>query len=368
MATVVLDPPVAAKPRVKLSRNPLVAGTLAVLVALAGIAWLLAPRASETTDNAYIKADSASVAPKIGGLVAEVLVHENQQVAPGTPLVRIDSEDYDAKVSAARAALADAEAGVASARAALGALNADERLAAARIRSAETAIAAADADYIRAQADQDRFEKLNQVGFATRRDTERMRAEAVAAAATTRRSRADRDASAEQAAVTSARRPVLTAAVAEAEAARARAQAALDLALQDKRHTLVLAPIAGVVGNRQVQAGDYVQPGTRLFTLVPVQALYVVANFKETQVRHMVAGQKARVSVDALDGGALTGEVESFAPGSGSEFTLLPYEPGTGNFTKIVQRVPVRIRLDPGQPALAKLRPGLSVTATVELR
>jgi membrane fusion protein (multidrug efflux system) len=116
-----------------------------------------------------------------------------------------------------------------------------------------------------------------------------------------------------------------------------------------------------------VQTGDYVQPGTRLLSLVPIHALYVTANFKETQVARMRVGQSARVEVDALGGRTLTGRVDSFAPGSGSQFSLLPFEPGTGNFTKIVQRVPVRIALDPGQADLDRLRPGLSTTVTVRL-
>ncbi|MDH7976077.1 efflux RND transporter periplasmic adaptor subunit, partial [Sphingomonas sp. AR_OL41] len=182
------------------------------------------------------------------------------------------------------------------------------------------------------------------------------------------RSRADLGVSGEQEAVTRARRPVLQAQLAQAEANAAKARAARDLALQDHDHALVVAPIDGVVGNRQVQVGDYLQPGSRVLTLVPLASLYVVANFKETQTRDMRVGQAARVTVDALGGAALSGRIESFAPGAGSAFTLLPFEPGSGNFTKIVQRVGVRIRLDPGQPALARLRPGLSVTAKVLLR
>ncbi len=122
-----------------------------------------------------------------------------------------------------------------------------------------------------------------------------------------------------------------------------------------------------MVGDRQVEPGDYVQPGTRLMTLVPLNALYVTANFKETQVARMLAGQTAVIKVDALPGVKFTGQVDSFAPGSGSQFSLLPFEPGTGNFTKIVQRVPVRIALDPGQKGLDHLRPGLSTTVTVKL-
>ncbi len=147
----------------------------------------------------------------------------------------------------------------------------------------------------------------------------------------------------------------------------ANANAALDLARQDQTNTLVRAPIDGVVGDRQVEPGDYVQPGTRLLTVVPLDALYVIANFKETQTARMVVGQTASVEVDALPSRELKGRVESFAPGSGSQFSLLPFEPGTGNFTKIVQRVPVRIRFEAGQSVLARLRPGLSSTVTVQL-
>ncbi len=357
---------ITARRRLRVPRNALVMGLVAVAVAIAGILWLTAPRSSESTDNAYLHADSSAVAPKVGGLVAAVLVRDNQVVRAGDPLVRIDAQDYDAKVQAAEAALADAEAGVATARASLAALDADERLASAQVRAAGTVIASADAELVRANADRVRYDALLGQGFATRRDAERVKATAVSAASAADKSRAELGVTSEQADVTRARRPVLAAQLAAAQAAALKARAALDLARQDRGHTVIVAPIDGVVGNRQVQVGDYVQPGSRVFTVVPVRALYVVANFKETQTRGMREGQKAKVYVDAL-GETLTGTVESFAPGSGSEFTLLPFEPGSGNFTKIVQRVGVRIRLDPGQAALALLRPGLSVTAKVEL-
>lgn len=370
-APVATDSLVAAMPerrRFAVPRNALAMGAIAVSIAIAGLLWLTAPRSSESTDNAYLHADSSAVAPRVGGLVAAVLVRDNERVRAGQPLLRIDVQDYDTRVRAAEAAVADADAGVASARAALGALSADEALAAAQLRAAGTTIAPADAEYARAAADRARFDALMAQGFATRRDAERVKATAISAASARERSRADLGVSGEQAAVTRARRPVLQAQLAQAEANAAKARAALDLARQDRGHAVVVAPIDGVVGNRQVQVGDFVQPGSRVLTLVPVAALYVVANFKETQTRDMRVGQAARVTVDALGGAALTGTVESFAPGAGSEFTLLPFEPGSGNFTKIVQRVGVRIRLDPGQAALARLRPGLSVTAKVLLR
>ena len=365
-APVTIDAPVLT--RRKLSRNPLIAGAVAILIALAGIAWLFSPRTSESTDNAYLKADSSSVAPKVGGLVSAILVRDNQVVHAGDPLVRIDAQEFDAKLAGAQAAVQDADAGVATAKAALAALDADEQLAAAQVHAAQTSIQSADAEYVRAASDNTRFAALMTQGFATRRDAERVRATAIGAASARDRSRADRDVTSEQAAVTRARRPVLVAQLAQAEAAAARARAALDLARQDQGHTIVRAPIDGVIGDRQVQTGDYVQPGAHLLTLVPSRGLYVVANFKETQTRAMLAGQAATIRVDALGGDALTGHIDSFAPGSGSEFTLLPFEPGSGNFTKIVQRVPVRILLAPNLPAGARLRPGLSVTAQVALR
>jgi membrane fusion protein (multidrug efflux system) len=355
------------KRRFSLSRKPLIVAVIALVIAAIGLVWLLAPRTSEATDNAFIKADSTSVAPRVSGLVTQVMFRDNQQVRAGDPLIRIDTQQYDARLTAAEADVTDAVAGVATVRAALAALSADEGLAAARVRSARTAIGSADAEYTRAAADRVRFESLVQQGFVSRRDAERIRAEAIGADAARDRSRADRDVSVEAAAVAHAKRPVLAAELARAQAVEARARAALALARQDQGFTLVRAPIAGVIGNRQVQIGDFVQPGTRMLTLVPTAGLYVIANFKETQTRRMVAGQRVEVEVDALDGAALTGRIESFAPASGSEFALLPFEPGSGNFTKIVQRVGVRIRLDPRQTALKTLRPGLSVTARVAL-
>jgi len=369
MMTAVLPAQAAPAPRKRFAipRNPLIAAGLAILIALAGALWLAMPSSSESTDNAYLQADSSSVAPKVGGLVTAVLVKDNQRVRAGQPLVRVDDQDYAARAMSAQAALADAQAEVATARAELDALNAQEGLASAQVRAAGTSIASADAEYARADADNRRFNALLAQGFATRRDVERVSSAAVGARSARERAQADLSVAGEQAMVTQARRPVLQAQLARANAAVLKARAAVDLAQQDLRHTVVLAPVDGVVGNRQIQIGDYVQPGSRLLTLVPQSSVYVVANFKETQTRRMRVGQNAKISVDALGGRTLTGEIESFAPGSGSEFTLLPFEPGSGNFTKIVQRIGVRIRLDPGQVPLMSLRPGLSVTAKVML-
>jgi membrane fusion protein (multidrug efflux system) len=350
------------------SRKAMLAVGAAALVGAAGAAWILTPKAAESTDAAYVQADSAVVAPRIRGQVAEVLVRHNQPVHRGDVLLRIDPEEYDARVASATADLANAQAAVGSARAALQQFEAEQSLAAANVRAAQTLIASTDAQSAKADADRKRYDNLVASGAVARRDADQFRAAAVTAQSDAAHSRAALDVARNQAGVTAAKRPVLQAALAQAEAAAQRAKAALDLARQDLGWAVVRAPIDGVVGDRQAEPGDYVQPGTRLMTIVPLNAVYVTADFKETQIARMLPGQHARIKVDALPGVSLKGEVDSFAPGSGSQFSLLPFEPGTGNFTKIVQRVPVRIRLDPGQPALAKLRPGLSTTVKVDLK
>ncbi len=358
----------AAKRAPRVSSKTLVAVGCAVLLLAAGAAYIFSAKPSVSTDDAYLQADSTTVAPKVRGLVSEVLVRDNQAVRAGQPLIRIDAEEFDARVASAEAELQDAEAKVAGAQAALTSLDADEALAASQVRAAQTAIVSSDAQNARASADRARYEHLAASGAVAVRDADLYRAQALSAGSDADHSRAELLVSRDQAAVVRARRPDLQAAVSQAQAGVARARAALDIARQDQGHALIRAPIDGMVGDRQAQVGDYVQPGSRLLTLVPTRSLYVTANFKETQTARMLVGQSATVKVDALPGRRLRGHVESFAPGSGSQFSLLPYEPGTGNFTKVVQRVPVRIRLDPGQDRdLEHLRPGLSVVAKVDL-
>jgi len=364
------DDEATAAPRRKLapSRRTALVAAIALAAAAGGSFYIAAPPSHESTDDAYIGADVTTVAPKVRGMIADILVKDNQEVHAGDPLVRIDPEEFDARVATAKADLADAQAGVASAEAALVSLDAEERLAAANVRAAQTSIRSSQAQANRANLDRKRNEALLPDGFVAAKDVDLYRAAAVTAEQDVAHSAAMFEVSQQAANVTAAKRATLEATLQKSEAAVGRAGAALDLALQDQRHALIVAPIDGVVGNRQAQPGDYVQPGTRLLTLVPLKAVYVTANFKETQTVRMQPGQRATISVDALTGDDLSGTVESFAPGSGSTFSLLPFEPGTGNFTKIVQRVPVRIRFDPNQPGVARLRPGLSVTARVALK
>jgi membrane fusion protein, multidrug efflux system len=282
-------------------------------------------------------------------------------------LVEIDAEEFDARVSSAQADLESAQANVESARAALVSLGAEEQLAASNVRAAQVSIRSAEAQRDLARANQARYDTLVDSGSVARLDVDRFRTAAVTADVSAQNSVVAYEVSRNQAAVTRAKRAVLEANLSQSIAAVARAQATLDLAKQDKEHATLRAPIDGVVGDRRIEIGDYVAPGTRLMTIVPMHAIYVVANFKETQTDRMTPGQPARIEVDALPGIELRGKVESFAPGSGSQFSLLPFEPGTGNFTKVVQRVPVRIRFDPGQTDLERLRPGLSTKVSVRL-
>ena len=355
-----------ARRRVPSRRTVIAAGT-ALVVGTAGVLWIAAPATSQSTDDAYVAADSTSVAPKVRGLVADVLVRDNQTVRAGQPLVRIDPEEFDARVASMQGALADAQAGVRSAEAALGSLAAEQRLSIAQVAAARTAIGSAVAQSEVAAADRRRYAALVATGAMARRDADTFSAAAISSEGEAARVRALLAVSQEGVGVTAAKRPGLLAALATARAKVAQARAALDLAVQDRRHATILAPVAGVVGNRQVRPGDYVQPGTRLLTLVPLHDLYVTANFKETQTARMRPGQPATIDADALPGRELRGVVDSIAPGSGSSFSLLPFEPGTGNFTKIVQRVAVRIRFAGTQPGVDQLRPGLSVTARVQL-
>jgi membrane fusion protein (multidrug efflux system) len=355
MTTVTFDRALERGAPTLMQRLPLrvigVAG-LAAVAMIAGAAWIAMPGTSVSTDDAYVKADSTIIAPKIQGLIAEILVHDNEAVTVGQPLVRIDAEDYSQAVSAA-------EADVAFSEAALAQQSAQEQLAAANVRAADASIRAADAESTRADSDWKRFDALAANGSVARREAEQKRATALTAAADVDKSRAAFAASEQQVTAIARSRGQLA-------AAREKAKAALSLARQNLAHTMVAAPVSGIVGDRQAQLGEYVQPGTRLMTVVPMDTVYVVANFKETQTARMLTGQHAEVRVDALPGLTFRGEVESFAPGSGSEFALLPYEPASGNFTRIVQRLPVRIRILPHQDGIDRLRPGLSANVKVE--
>lgn len=334
----------------------LVAVTAALLAAAGwyGHHWWTLGRFQVSTDNAYVRARFAWIAPKVAGYVAEVPVAENQRVEADATLVRLEDGDF-------RLALEAAEARIAAQRATIARLAREVEAAAAAVEQAQAALAAAEARRARAAADLERARALAARDFASRQQLDAARAEHAAAVAAVREA---------EAAGRAARAHVDTvrAAKAEAEAALRELAARRDRAARDLEATVLRAPFAGVVGNLSVAVGDYVAPGRRLLALVPLDRVYVEANFKETQIARLAPGTPVEIRVDAFPDRMIEGRVESLAPASGAEFSLLPPENATGNFTKIVQRVPVRVAIPPEIAAEGWLRPGLSVVATADLR
>jgi membrane fusion protein (multidrug efflux system) len=323
---------------------------LGAVVAAAAGAW--AWSSGDTfTDNAYVRGDVTSLAPKVAGYVRAVEVEDNETVQAGDVLFRIEDREY-------RARLAQAVANVEAAKARLTNVDAETRLQHVLIQQAEAQRRAAAAELDLATKASDRRRSLirtNAVSQAQLDESEaaRSRADAgVAAAAATV------EAQQQRITVLAAQREAAVAAVAQAQAAR-------DLAQIDLADTVVRAPVNGVVGNRQVRVGRLVTPGASLLDIVPVQDVWVVANFKETQVEHIRLGQRARITIDGYPGTAIDGVVDSFAPGSGSAFSLLPADNATGNFVRVVQRVPVKVRFT-GNPLPGRIVPGLSARVSIE--
>ncbi len=331
----------------------------AVVLALAfggygGWYWWTVLRFVQSTDDAYVASDVSVVSPKVEGYLKDVRVRENQTVKKGAVLFVIDDSDFSAKA-------AQAEAAVATEEAALATYGSRLDLQRAMIAQAQAEVQSAEADQARAQQDFKRYSALMTSDFASRQRFEQAQADARKAEAALARSRAALAAGQSQLGVLRSQR--------QEEAARLQqARANLELAKNDLGNTVVRAPVSGVAGNRAGQVGQYVKPGTELLSLVPLPHVYVTANFKETQLTRMRPGQRAEVSVDAYPDHPLSGRIDSFAPASGAQFSLLPPDNATGNFTKIVQRVPVRIALPREGPLARLLRPGLSVTVTVDTR
>jgi len=339
----------------KIRRFLLPAGIVLAIVAVLALAyWWLVGRFIQSTDDAYLQADSVTVAPKVSGYVTDVYVGDNVSVKPGDPLVRLDSRQYQAALDQARATIdarkADilrAQAGIPQQRAAIEQAKAQQQVAAVNSRHTE--------DEVR------RYGPLAATGAESGDQLSVL---------TNNRDQARATLTADAAALdqAQARMADLNAQLLQAQAQLEVAQASARQAQLDMQDTVIRSSLAGRVGDRTVRVGQYAQPGTRMMTVVPVQSIYLTANFKETQVGRMRAGQHASLHVDALEDGDLNGVVDSFAPGTGSEFALLPPENATGNFTKIVQRVPVRIRIDTDEQTRKLLVPGLSVTVDVDTR
>jgi membrane fusion protein (multidrug efflux system) len=337
------------------TRILLIAGAV-ILVggAVWGLRWWTVGRFIQSTDDAYLQADSMTVAPKINGYVAEVFVTDNQAVTAGQPLVRLDNRQYQAMFEQADAAIAARKADIERAEAEL--LQQEATIVQARAQ-----VVGARAAEAHAIAEVKRYEPLIATGAESGEKLADLRNAKEQASATLAANIAALQAAERQPATTRAQIDQARAQLQSAEASSRNSQ--LDLG-----DTIVRSALAGRVGDRTVRVGQFVQPGTRLMTIVPVQEVYLTANFKETQIGRMRAGQPATIKVDALPGQELHGTVASFSPGTGAQFALLPAENATGNFTKIVQRVPVRIHIDADKQTRALLLPGLSVTVRVDTR
>jgi len=328
-----------------------------VVLALGGSGgwyWWNVLRFLQSTDDAYVQSDISLISPKVEGYIKEVRVADNQEVAEGAVLFVIDDRDFAAKVAQAEAAVATEEAMVLTYGGRLD-------LQRALIDEAQATLNSAEADLARAQQDYKRYSALLTTDFASRQRFEQAEADARKAEAAVAKSRAALAAAQNQLAVLRSQRH-------EEESRRQQARATLQLARNDLDNTVIRAPVSGVAGNRAGQVGQYVKAGAQLLSLVPLSRVYVTANFKETQLTHMRPGQLAEVAVDAYPDLTIDGRIESFAPASGAQFSLLPPDNATGNFTKIVQRVPVRIALPATSPLSGRLRPGLSVTVTIDTR
>ncbi len=316
--------------------------------------WWTALRFLESTDDAYVASDVSVISPKVEGYLKAVEVRDNQAVKKGAVLFVIDDSDFAAKVAQGQAAVATEEAAVTTFASRLD-------LQQAMIAQAQATVQSAEADLTRTQQDFKRYSALMTTDFASRQRYEQAQADARKAEAEAAKSRAALAAAQSELAVLQSQRR-------EEKARREQARANLKLAQDDLDNTVIRAPISGVAGNRAGQVGQYVKPGTELLSVVPLPRVYVTANFKETQLTRMRPGQRAEVLVDAYPDHPLPGRIDSFAPASGAQFSLLPPDNATGNFTKIVQRVPVRIALPREGPLARLLRPGLSVTVTIDTR
>lgn len=352
--------PAAAKPSParRLGLKPMIlAGALVAAViggGYYGYNWWTTGRFMVSTDDAYVGAKNATLAAKVSGYVSRIAFEDNAQVHAGDIIATIDDGDYKLAVEAARGKAETQQATIE---------RLDKQIVAqqAALEQARAQLVSMQAAAVRAQQELDRQQALSGKGFASKQALEQAQASRDQANAAVQSAQAAIDAAAANVDVSRGQREEAARLLKELQTALAKAE-------RDLSFTVLRAPFDGVMGNRAIQAGDYVQAGQRLASLVPLDAVYVDANFKETQLGRLRAGQTVAINVDALPGEAITGTVESVAPASGSVFSLLPPDNATGNFTKIVQRVPVRIRVPAEIAARGALRPGMSVVVSVNTK
>ena len=329
-----------------------VAGLVLAGVAAGGAVWWNDRSKHESTDNAYVQAETVTVTPQIDGYVSEILVKDNEAVAPGQVLVRLDPSD-------AKARLDQAQASVAASGAATRSVDDKASLEQAMISERAANVTSAEAMAEQARLEQNRYQALAGRGFAPEQRVQETKAAAAQTAAAVAQAQAALEAEKRTAAA-------LGSSKAQTLAQGKAAVSAADKARIDLDRTVIRAPVGGVVGARSVRPGQYVRPGGTMMAIVPLGQTYIIANFKETQVSRLRIGQPVEIRADAFGNKVIRGKVDSFAPATGSEFALIPVENAVGNFTKISQRLPVKIVLD-GSPLADALRPGLSVKVTVDV-
>ena len=333
--------------------------TGAAVAVLAGAAWYgwdywTVGRFLVSTDDAYVKADNTTIAPKVSGYLREVQVGDNERVKTGQVVARIDERDFKVALDQAESDVAAASAAIASKQAQLGVQQ-------AVIDAAKATIDVDNATVTFAAQENKRYSDLAATGYGSVQNAQQAQSRIAGAQAAIQRDTANLASALKQV-------DLLKAELVQANAALARAEAVQNQAELNLSYTTIIAPIDGVVGNRTLRIGQFVQAGTQLMSLVPIASAYVVANFKETQLTDVRQGQAVDIAVDMFPGQVVHGHVDSIAPASGQEFALLPPDNATGNFTKVVQRIPVKIALERDNDSSIELRPGMSVIPTIETK
>jgi membrane fusion protein (multidrug efflux system) len=307
-----------------------------------------------STDDAYVDAHSSIMSPKVSGYISDVPVNDNQPVKVGDVIARIDPRDYQTALDQARANVAAAQASIDT----LTQQIAQQHLV---VQQAEQQVASDQAALTYSQQDFQRYTDLERTGYGTVQRAQQAQSDIVQ-----KQAKSDSD----KAGVASAEKQigVLQAQLEQARATLAQQQASEHQAELNLSYTTITSPFDGTVGVRNIQIGQYVQPGTQLMAIVPLHQVYITANYMETQLTHVQAGQPVTINIDTFDGTVVHGHVESLAPASGQQFALLPPDNATGNFTKIVQRIPVKIAIDANDPLAGRLRPGMSVEPTIDTK
>jgi membrane fusion protein (multidrug efflux system) len=348
----------SAKPAQRFSRRTLALGSVGIVALAAagwfGVEWLTVGRFTVSTDDAYVQAYNTTLAAKVPGYVANVAVTDNTRVHAGDVIATIDDGDYRLAAESARNKVATQQATIARIGHQI-----DAQYAA--VEQAKAQLASTQAMATRTQLELDRQNKLAAQDYASHQTLERAQANRDQALAGVQAAQAALDSAAANVDVLKGQQQEAAGTLDELKTALAKAE-------RDLSFTVIRAPIDGVIGNRAVQIGDYLQPGQRLASLVPLDDVYVDANFKETQLARLRPGQPVRISVDALPEDDISGSIESLSPASGAVFSLLPPDNATGNFTKIVQRLPVRVRVPSNVASQGQLRPGMSVVVHVNTK